>query len=79
MDLRRIQGGINMGKSERKTIDNKLRRKDKGATSNGESRNGNPPRSERKWWKEGYSGRYQPPAEYFENLERMRENRRNDK
>jgi len=68
-----------MGRSERKTINNKLRRTAKGVTSNGESRNGNPPRSERKWWKEGYSGRYQPPAEYFENLERMRENRGNDK
>ncbi len=68
-----------MGRSERKTINNKLRRTAKGVTSNGESRSGHPPRSERKWWKEGYSGDYQPPAEYFENLERMRENRRNDK
>jgi len=68
-----------MGKSERKTIDNKLRRKNKGATSNGESRSNHPSRSERKWWKEGYSGDYQPPAEYFENLERMIKNRRNDK
>ncbi len=68
-----------MGKSERKTIDNKLRRTNKGATSNGESRNGNPPRSERKWWKEGYSGYYQPPDEYYENLERARNNRGNNR
>ena len=63
-----------MGKSERKTINSKLRRKNKGIISNGESRSNHPPRSERKWWKEGYSGDYQPPAEYFENLEKMKEN-----
>ena len=32
-------------------------------------RNGQPKRSERRWWKKDYSGDYQPPAEYFENLE----------
>ena len=63
-----------MGKSERKTINSKLKRKDKGSTSNGENRFGHPNRSERKWWKEGFSGRYQPPAQYFENIERMKEN-----
>ena len=44
----------------------------------GVRRNSDPVRSKRKWWKEGYSGYYQPPAEYFENLRRMKENRRND-
>ena len=45
----------------------------------GVRRNGQPKRSERRWWKKGYSGDYQPPAEYFENLERARANRRNKK
>ena len=68
-------GKKNWGGSERKTINNKLRRKAKGVTSNGKRRGTDPPRSERKWWKVGYSGDYQPPAEYFENLERARKNR----
>ena len=68
-----------MGKSERKTINSKLRRKAKGVGSVGERRNNQPPRSERKWWKAGYSGDYQPPSEYFNNLEKMKENRRNNK
>ena len=67
-----------MGRSERKTIDNKLRRTNKGITSNGESRSNHPPRSERKWWKKDYSGDYQPPAEYFEYIERMKNNRRKE-
>jgi hypothetical protein len=49
-----------MGKSERKTINSKLKRKDKGSTSNGENRFGQPNRSERKWWKKGYTGNYYP-------------------
>jgi len=53
-----------MGKSERKTINNKLKRKDKGVTSDGISRAGLPPRSQRKWWKDGYDGWYYP---YYEN------------
>ena len=71
-----LEGGINMGRSERQTISNNLRRKNKGVTSNGESRRTDPPRSQRKWWKKDYSGWWTPPQEYFINLERMRENRR---
>jgi len=65
-----------MGRSERKTINNNLRRKDKGITTEGMRRKGDPPRSERKWWKKDYSGWWTPSQEYFINLERMRENRR---
>jgi len=63
-----------MGKSQ-----NNKTFKDKPAVPNGIRRNGEPKRSERKWWKEGYSGDYYPPDEYFENLEKMKENRRNNK
>ena len=50
-----------MGRSERKTINSKLRRKDKGATSNGERRGFMAPkRSERKWWKADYTGDWYP-------------------
>ena len=45
----------------------------------GVRRKGQPKRSERKWWTKGYSGDYYPPDEYFENLEKMKENRRNNK
>ena len=55
-----------MGKSERRTINSKLRRKDKGVTSNGERRGWiNPIRSERKWWKADYTGDWYP--NYYNN------------
>ena len=55
-----------MGRSERKTISNKLRRKDKGVTSNGERRGVTAPkRSERKWWKADYTGDWYP--NYYNN------------
>lgn len=62
-----------MGKSERKSISKNVRRKDKGITTEGMRRHGEPPRSERKWWKKGYSGKYQPPEEYWNNLKRYTE------
>ena len=49
-----------MGKSERMVVNGKLKRKDKGSSSNGERRFGQPKRSERKWWKKGYTGSYYP-------------------
>ena len=56
-----------MGRSERKTINSKLRRKDKGAISNGERRGFMmaPKRSERKWWKADYTGDWYP--NYYTN------------
>jgi len=42
----------------------------------GVRRNTDPKRSERRWWKKGYSGWYQPPQEYFNNLERFKNNLR---
>ena len=53
-----------MGKSERMTVNGKLKRKDKGSTSNGERRFGQPKRSERRWWKDGYDGWYYPDYEH---------------
>jgi hypothetical protein len=67
-----------MGKSERKTINSKLRRKDKGATSNGERRGYiTPKRSERKWWKADYTGDWYPWYHYNEVLGRHVEKCRN--
>jgi len=55
-----------MGKSERRTVNSKLRRKDKGVTSHGERhRFMAPMRSERKWWKADYTGDWYP--NYYNN------------
>ena len=67
-----------MGRSERKTISNKLRRKDKGITSNGERRGWmNVIRSERKWWKADYTGDWYPIYYNNEVLSRHVEKCRN--
>ena len=74
-----------MGKSQRDNQQKNVRRyagRNKTIPAiypDGVRRKGQPKRSERKWWKKGYSGDYQPPAEYFNNLEKMKENRRNNK